>query len=132
VEDSIGNIYGTNSAGGTRDDLAVYRLTPGGMASIVFKATEKKGGPLEAGLTVDKGNNIFAVIESGERGSSNLFGSIYRITPDGHARLYYALGEGAQDYHPNAPLVITHDGTIYGTTITGGAEDGGAIFKLAK
>jgi len=61
-------------------------------------------------------------------------GQVFEVTPTGRSQtLYYfndvSPGSAAGEF-PGGPLLETPDGSLYGTTLEGGAENFGALFKL--
>lgn len=58
-------------------------------------------------------------------------GAIFKITPDGKETVISSFGISATDsYRPNAALIQGKDGALYGTTSSGGAYDGGTVFRV--
>jgi uncharacterized repeat protein (TIGR03803 family) len=60
-------------------------------------------------------------------------GTVFEISPTGKLKTVYSFcaqtdcTDGAQ---PNAGLLLGNDGSLYGTTVRGGAAGGGEVFKI--
>lgn len=68
-------------------------------------------------------------------GGANYFGSVFKITPDGaFTTLYnFCSQSGCLDGElPQAGLIQTYNGDLYGTTNSGGAAGAGTIFKITR
>lgn len=63
-------------------------------------------------------------------------GTVFKITPTGHLTVVYTFVADAQGNYPNgwfpSSLVEGNDGFLYGTSLGGGANTDGAVFKLSK
>jgi uncharacterized repeat protein (TIGR03803 family) len=85
------------------------------------------------GLTFDTSGNLFGVSEGG--GNDNAAGLIFEIPNGGSYEVIYSFcptlpcPDGSS---PFSNLVFDKSGNLYGTVSQGGANSGGAIFKLAK
>src|SRR5260221_8922859 len=58
--------------------------------------------------------------------SSNGWGSVFSVTKDGALVVLAAFGQ-ANGANPNGPLLFDADGSLYGTTIQGGAWGNGTV-----
>lgn len=126
---SDGNVYFGSFAGG-KGTGAIARLTPDGVVSTLysFKEDGTEGvnvlGPLlEAGGAL-YGTTYFGGAEGG--------GTLFRVTLDGAFTLLHSFGGG----HPNPILPYTgvalgSDGLLYGTTLNGGNDNKGTIYRVA-
>lgn len=73
------------------------------------------------------GNFYGTTYSGGEYGS----GVVFRLTPSGTETVLYSFGASSGDAEvPYAPLIQGTDGNFYGTTVLGGANDDGAVFKI--
>ena len=81
----------------------------------------------QAGVIRDPAGNLYGTTEAG--GAFN-WGVVYRITPSGRQTVLYSFTGGADGCQPFAGLVGDPSGNFYGTTVSGGAYNGGVIFKL--
>jgi uncharacterized repeat protein (TIGR03803 family) len=90
-----------------------------------------KGGPGDgehpsAGLINVNGTLYGTTLEGGELGC----GTIFALTTSGkETRLYSFTGEPADGARPPASL-LNFNGTLYGTTALGGANDAGTVFSV--
>jgi uncharacterized repeat protein (TIGR03803 family) len=69
VRDSEGNLYGTTAQGGTAPNPSgtVFEVSPSGQETILHSFTEGADGgfPLDGGLSLDAGGNLYGTNESG-------------------------------------------------------------------
>jgi uncharacterized repeat protein (TIGR03803 family) len=56
-------------------------------------------------------------------------GTVYSVTTDGTERVLYRFGGQPDGYYPEASLIDVK-GTLYGTTLSGGAYDFGTVFRV--
>ncbi len=81
-----------------------------------------------AGLVQGTNGNFYGTTYSG--GTSNL-GSVFRLTPGGSYASLYSFGSQPLDgTHPSAGLIQGSDGYLYGTTVNGGTNNFGTVFRL--
>ncbi len=138
VQGSDGNFYGTTTAGGTNDDGTVFRISPSGTETNLysFVGSPTDGAYPEAGLVQGSDGNFYGTTENG--GTSTNCGSVYgcgtvfRISPSGNYTNLYSFGSSPTDgFNPRAGLVQGSDGNFYGTTLNGGTNDDGTVFRIS-
>ncbi len=131
IFDHAGNIYGTTVAGGSGEWGTVYKLTHANghwTQSVLYNFTgQDDGGDPAAGVIFDRAGNLWGTTASGGWNSLPDFygpGVIYELTPNGSAWNYttiYKFTDNSSDGGlPVASLVLGSDGTMYGTTSSGG------------
>jgi uncharacterized repeat protein (TIGR03803 family) len=143
IQGTDGNFYGTTFyEGGT-----VFKMTPGGVLTNIC-------GPPN-GVCDGFSPSVGAVVQ-GTDGNQNLYGAIsgypppgnsdcpqepvplgcgklFKITPAGFFTIthkFCAQANCADGASPNAPLVQGDDGSLYGTTSSGGTNFHGVAFKI--
>jgi uncharacterized repeat protein (TIGR03803 family) len=137
---SDGTLYGTAFGGGTGKAGVLYKITPGGIFSVIHNFTRSSpgGGPCkdcgnfpggpQGELILGKDGAIYGTTA---RGGKYDLGTVFRVTAAGaHSVLYSFLGshqlggshDGAQ---PEGRLALGQDGTIYGATSIGGKSPTG-------
>jgi uncharacterized repeat protein (TIGR03803 family) len=137
--DAGGNLYGTTSEGGTGHCGTVgcgtvFELSPGTNGqwteTILYNFQGHNDGlePL-AGLIFDAAGNLYGTAASGGR---YLGGVVFKLTPAGgqwsETVLHnFKLKDGNS---PASPLIFGPAGSLYGTTLGGGAFDDGTVFEL--
>jgi uncharacterized repeat protein (TIGR03803 family) len=137
VFDQKGNLYGTTSAGGSGIHGqwgAVFKLAPEGKYTVLYSFCEQNGcsdGALpNAGLIFDRKGDVYGTtLEGGARGS----GVVFKLTPEGDYSVLYnfcVLNGCTDGGYPAAGLVFDQKGNLYGTTVSGGANGQGVVFKL--
>jgi uncharacterized repeat protein (TIGR03803 family) len=138
VQATNGNFYGTTSSGGAgASDGTVFKITPTGELTTLYSFCSQSGctdgyGP-EAGLVQATNGNFYGTTSDG---GAHGYGTVFEITPGGKLTplhsfcsqgVYPECMDGA---FPYAALVQATDGDFYGTTLEGGANGYGAIFKI--
>ena len=87
-------------------------------------------------LIMDKEGNLYGTTEQGgEYG----FGTVFELSPPAEKRgvwvetVLYSFGSQSEDgVNPYDSLVMAKDGSLYGTTYAGGANNVGTVFQLSR
>jgi len=148
-----GNFYGTTGEGGDGKYCSagegvpcgtVFRITPSGMLTTLYsfcaKAKCADGELPSGGLVQATDGNFYGTTRSGGRGQYCLAagapcGTVFKITPDGALTTLYSFCgqpfclDGAE---PVGALIQAKDGSLYGTTYSGGAYGNGVVFKILR
>jgi len=129
IKDAAGNLYGTTLLGGQICDCGVvFRLAPDGTETVLrsFGGTGDGRDPA-AGLIKDKTGNLFGTTDFG--GSAGE-GTVFKLAPDGTETMLWSFGGTGDGIYPEAGLIKDAAGNLYGTTLDGGVNDNGIVFKL--
>ncbi len=137
IFDGAGNLYGTTYKGGTAGYGTAYELNPqpdGSWTETVLHSFHgaADGTDLFESLVIDAAGNLYGAAETG--GSANC-GVAFKLSRNGaggwsEKTLHTFLGIAAQDgENPNA-LIFDSAGNLFGTTVGGGTDNPGTIFKL--
>lgn len=129
-----GNFYGTTGEGGANAKGTIFKMTPAGeLTTLVhftgttgaFIGTEPTGGVIQ-GLD----GNFYGTTKTG--GSSN-YGTVFKITLAGEFNSLVSFtdlsGPNLGSF-PNGALALDSNGDLYGTTVWGGANGKGTLFKV--
>jgi uncharacterized repeat protein (TIGR03803 family) len=135
VQDSAGNFYGTTFNGGANDTGVIFKLTPKGAYTRLrdFDASgcNNSGANPGAGLAFGTDGNLYGVATNG---GANCAGTIFQISTSGSgfSKLvdFTGMGGSAPGANPYAGLALNTNGTFYGLTIDGGANEDGVYFSL--
>ena len=129
IQYTDGNFYGTTSAGGANGDGIVFKITPTGAETVIHSFGNGSDGTEPWGtLIVGTDGNFYGTTVSG--GTHSNAGTVFKITPTGVETVLYSFGSVGDGTHPFAALIQGTDGNFYGTTLTGGANGAGTVFKL--
>jgi len=116
VMDSQGNLYGTTFKGGPKSAGAVFKVTPGGVETILhgFVANSTDGQYPYAGPVMDSQGHLYGTTGYG---GANGFGTIFEITAAGAEKILYSFKGGENDGQlPETSLILDSLGNLYGTT----------------
>jgi uncharacterized repeat protein (TIGR03803 family) len=139
IQASDGNFYGTTAEGGTYGGGTVFKMTPGGVETVMYSfGASISDGVVPAALIQGQDGNFYGTTAQGGAnycaaipGTGNNCGTVFKITPAGVETVLYSFGASAADgFEPFAPLVQASDGNFYGTTSSGGAYGGGTVFRI--
>ena len=128
-----GNYYGTTSDGGVNGKGTVFRMTPAGAVTTLVTFTGSNGsarGDLpEAALIVGFGGALYGSTLAG--GASD-FGTIFKVTTAGMFTTLVEFTGIAGTAKGSVPgdILLHSDGNFYGTTMAGGVNDFGTVFKM--
>ena len=132
MQGSDGNFYGTTIAGGAQGNGTVFKITPTGTLTTLYNFCYESSCPQypQAALVQGSDGNFYGTTPVG---GTTYNGTVYEITPSGALTTLYNFcsqtncTDGSKPY---AGLVQATDGDFYGTTIAGGAQGNGTIFKI--
>jgi uncharacterized repeat protein (TIGR03803 family) len=134
VQSINGALFGTTELGGANTYGTVFKITLSGALTTLYSFCPQSGCPdgatPYAGLVQAPGGEFYGTTYSG---GANGHGAVFEITPSGTLTTLYSFcsqsacpdGEG-----PEAGLVRAAGGDLYGTTSSGGANDGGTAFRI--
>ncbi len=140
ISDSVGNIYGATSFGGTNGTGMVWELVYSKSKKtysekILYEFGASGSGDGEnpyGGLAMDSKGNLYGTALNG--GSSNL-GAFYKLTKQGKTwketivHSFRGANDGSQ---PTGNPYIDAKGRLYGMTETGGTSNLGIVYRITQ
>jgi uncharacterized repeat protein (TIGR03803 family) len=140
VFDATGNLYGTTTEGGAYGHGMVFKLAPNSDGSWTesnlhdFMGGTDGGYPDHGKLIIDATGNLYGVTAGWQTGASN--GSVFELTPNTDGTWIYSVlhsfSGGEDGAVAQGTLTFDQAGSLYGTTLQGGASGFGTVFKLTR
>jgi uncharacterized repeat protein (TIGR03803 family) len=132
VQGADGNFYGTTSGGGKNFGGTVFKVTPSGTLTTLYNfASSSSDGFKPIGSLIQGSDGNFYGATNVGGATVNEAGTVFRITPGGALTIIYSFSGDADGFGPAAGLAQGTDGNFYGTTINGGANNAGTIYKIS-
>ena len=134
-----GNLYGTTEAGGANGVGTVFKITTSGTLTTLYSFCSQSGcmdGYLPyAGLVQATNGDLYGTTGFGGASCADTggCGTIFKITKSGALTTLHSFcsQNGCPDgKKPFAGLIQATNGNLYGTTVGGGANGGGTLFKI--
>lgn len=127
---SDGNFYIATYAGGEKGAGAVARITPEGTLTTVHSfASGSEGVQSYARLVQASDGNLYGTTFLG---GDKAAGTVFRVSLAGDYATLYTFQNGKRAARqPYTGLVQAGDGNLYGTTLQGGADDRGTVFRIS-
>jgi uncharacterized repeat protein (TIGR03803 family) len=136
--DVNGMLYGATINGGKYGAGfgAVYSITPSGEENVLHDFGNGVDGKIPEDSLIGVNETLYGTTQQGgkyQHGSAPYYhayaGTVFSITPSGQEKVLHNFGKGSDGSNPYARL---HDlnGTLYGTTQTGGAFNYGTVFSI--
>jgi uncharacterized repeat protein (TIGR03803 family) len=133
VQGSDGKFYGTTVNGGLYNAGTIYKITSGGSFTSLYSFLGGPDGTRPSGLVQTPSGTLY--------GTTNLYGpngqggAIFKVTTGGTLTTLYGFCSlsGCADGSapdPSSSLLYATDGNLYGTTVAGGTNGDGTIFKV--
>ena len=124
-----GNFYGTTYQGGQNGLGTIFRMTQAGAVTTLhhFAGAPLGSNPYKGVIRANDGNFYGTTYLGGTKNH----GVIFRMTPAGVVTVLYHFQGKPDGGNPFAKLVQAADGSLYGTTQFGGANDLGTVYKIA-
>ncbi len=138
ARDNSGNLYGATSSGGANNRGVVYKLTPSGVETVLYSfGLPPDGSGPSSGVTLDAAGNIYGTtMYGGTHGEGTVGGTVYKVSPAGVETILYNFTGGADGGNPKSgPLTVSRNGSVYGTTSSGGLPGcgrtgNGVVYKV--
>jgi uncharacterized repeat protein (TIGR03803 family) len=131
IMDKNGNLYGTTESCGVSGDGIVWKLGPKGTETVVhyFIGGTTDGADPFAGAIMDAKGNLYGVTVKG--GASGI-GTAYELDKNEKWTLTllhsFARSKGE---HPYGGVIRDAKDNLYGTTLGGGSDGHGTVWKFA-
>jgi uncharacterized repeat protein (TIGR03803 family) len=138
VQGVDGNFYGTTEFGGANIPRIgnLFKVTPDGKLTTVYNFCSKlscaDGSYPYAGLALGPDGNLYGTTAGGGT-SGNCFvgcGTVFTITRAGVLTTLSSFENSNDGSAPYSALTQGTDGDFYGTTLEGGANGDGTVYKL--
>jgi uncharacterized repeat protein (TIGR03803 family) len=132
VQDAAGTLYGTAYYGGTAGRGTVFALQTDGTGYAPLHEFSHLGGdanyPIAALLLASDGR-LFGTAQGGGAGNR---GALFALQPNGteYQVVHSFRGDSDPGINPQAGLAAGPDGTLYGTTYSGGAGNLGTVYRV--
>jgi len=126
-----GRFYGVATSNGTDGKGFVFAISTAGKVTVLhnFNGTD---GEFPLGSLVQANDGNFYGVTQQTPTNPNA-GEIFKMTPAGVvSTLHTFAADGSDGTSPESGLVSASDGNLYGTTTSGGANNGGTIFKVTR
>jgi uncharacterized repeat protein (TIGR03803 family) len=129
TRDSAGNLYGTTFFGGASNDGAVFEVTTSDQELVLhsFAGPPSDGAIGYAGLVHDLEGDLFGVTVDG---GADEDGTIFELSGTGSDKILHSFTGTPDGRFPHGDLAFDDAGNLYGTTLNGGADSRGMIFKV--
>lgn len=142
-----GNFYGTAASGGVNVSSTscngqgcgtIFQITPTGQLTTLYDFCSKTNcadGEIPAAALIASSNGIlygttaFGGTHCVSQAAYSGCGTIFGITPTGNFKVLHSF-DSTDGYEPQASLLQVSDGTLYGTTLSGGSSGWGTIFSF--
>jgi len=136
IFDGSGNLYGTTTGGGSPGNGIVFELTSGQggvwTETVLHRFVASEATSPRAAVIFGTHGELYGTLAND--GASGA-GGVFRLDPPAtkggawRERTLYIFTGGADGLGPLCRLVL-YKGSLYGTTVEGGASGGGVMFQL--
>jgi uncharacterized repeat protein (TIGR03803 family) len=122
------DLYGATLFGGANNLGTIYRLSQNGKFNVLHSFGGSGDAISPSGWVI--WDNAGFVYGAAQGGGAFGFGAIYKVAAgNGKEKLVYSFTGGLDGGNPVSCLKLP-DGTLYGETTQGGANDAGVVFKI--
>ena len=133
--DQRGNLCGATLGGGAGGDGCIFELSPtadGWEENTLYSFSGPDGnGPMGA-LVFDGAGNLYGTAGNGGSYDGGVAFELSRSVDGSWAEtVLYDFGSGDGPSGPDGDLVLDSEGNLYGTTLGGGPDNVGTVFRLS-
>ncbi|HEX4295994.1 MAG TPA: choice-of-anchor tandem repeat GloVer-containing protein [Rhizomicrobium sp.] len=126
--------FGETMGGGAALVGTLFKMTSKGKESVVYSFDRSDGLCFpEGNLVMDKAGHFYGKGLTENCLSEGEGTNVFQVTPAGQPKVLYTFF-GSEDggAFPQGGFIADDDGNLYGATQFGGANSGGAVFKVEK
>ena len=132
IRTSNGDLYGISTYGGPSSASAqngvVFKYSNGVMTALHSFTEDSDGNGPTGAIVMDSTGNLYGTTYGG---GDNNEGIVYKIASDGTETILHSFaGDSTDGGFPYGGLTIDASGNLYGSTIFGGPNNSGSIFKI--
>jgi uncharacterized repeat protein (TIGR03803 family) len=129
--DKAGNLYGVTPLGGGNNNGVLYKLSKNGALTVLhsFGGGTSDGCNPQGSVVQDKSGNFYGT--AGGCGTNN-YGTIWKLSKTGKETILHNFAGGTADgCYTVAGVTRDSKGNLYGVTLSCGAYNYGALYKLS-
>jgi uncharacterized repeat protein (TIGR03803 family) len=138
--DAAGNLYGGAPSGGSGGAGVIYRLSPtkqGWQYTNIYNFTGQNGDGSQLywiDLISDPAGNIYGATSfGGTNGTGTVWELVYSKAKKTYSEsILYEFGTSGDGNNPYGGLARDSKGNLYGTTLNGGSDGLGVVYKVTK
>jgi uncharacterized repeat protein (TIGR03803 family) len=136
LRDAARNLYGITQSGGDYGQGTVFKVDTAGNETVLYSFTGGADGDgPTGGLIADAAGNLYGTTYWGGTGSctsppTSGCGVVFRVDTAQHETVLHSFSGEPDGAYPLAGVIADAAGSLYGTTIGGGASNAGAVFEL--
>jgi uncharacterized repeat protein (TIGR03803 family) len=127
-------LYGVAHDDGANGFGTVFSIDPGGQTYTVihvFGTTADDGSNPYGGLLMGSDGMLYGTTEKGHNGTG--LGTVFRLNTDGSSfETLHTFTGGNDGQDPQAAMIETPEGYLYGTTFLGGSGANGTVFRSRR
>ena len=128
VADASGNLYGTTIYGGSSAYGTVFKIAAGtNMFSTLATLDYTNGQDAFSGLITDASGNLYGTTTEGGSGT---YGTVYKVAAGTNTLSTLVAFNKTDGASPYSSLIADGSGNLFGTTLTGGANNDGTVFEI--
>jgi uncharacterized repeat protein (TIGR03803 family) len=135
VRDRQGNLYGTTTGGGAAGGASgygvVFKIDLSGHETVLYTFTGGADGAYpNLNVALDSLGNFYGTTNNGGNavGSAGA-GVVFKVDPSGHETVLHTF-TGANDGEQPNGVIRDLKGSLYGTTLSGGAYGAGVVYEV--
>jgi uncharacterized repeat protein (TIGR03803 family) len=122
-----GNLYGTTLGGGITNFGTVFKMTPQGNVTVLYKFDGTHGQTPNGNLMQGSDGNLYGTTRAGGSGGT---GVAYKLTLNGVITVLRNFANDGHGMTPFASVIQATDGKLYGATTTDPGVAFGVLYQL--
>ena len=130
-----GTLYGTTNRGGRHGWGTVFSVTTAGEEHVLYSFNRGAKGYAPTASLINVNGTLYGTTYAGGAysGCQSAYytcGTVFKISTSGSEQVIHSFAPVNDGSNPSAGLVDVN-GTLYGTTVYGGAHNGGTVFSIS-
>ena len=123
-----GILFGVTSEGGAPGGGTIFSVTPEGVPKVLHSFGVAGDGANPAARLIEMGGMLYGTTQNGGTAPCGC-GTVFSTTLSGQVTTLHSFAGGTDGANPVARLTELN-GTLYGTTMSGGTNGAGAVFSV--